>query len=65
MQIQTIRQLGFLTAMVEDCCADEPSVHEHTLGRYQFMFDRVTVVQIVKHRADWSLALKALEVKHE
>ena len=54
-------QVGFLTTMVEDCCADEPSAHEGTLERYQFIFDRVTVDQIVERRAEWSLALEVLE----
>ncbi|SVD83182.1 uncharacterized protein METZ01_LOCUS436036, partial [marine metagenome] len=32
-------QRGFLTAMVTDCCADEPEAHESTLKRYPFIFD--------------------------
>lgn len=54
-------QLGFLTAIVEDCCADEPFAHEQTLERYQFVFDRVTVDQIVDRHSEWSLELKELE----
>src|SRR5829696_809980 len=27
-------QKGFLVALVEDCCADEPNAHKHTLERY-------------------------------
>lgn len=54
-------QLGFLTAIVEDCSADEPFAHEQTLERYQFVFDRVTVDQIVDRHSEWSLELKELE----
>lgn len=54
-------QLGFLTAIVEDCCADEPFTHEQTLERYQFVFDRVTVDQIVDRHSEWSLELNELE----
>jgi hypothetical protein len=53
--------LEFLTAIVEDCRADEPSAHTQTLERYQFMFDRVTVDQILDQRTEWSGALEALE----
>ncbi len=53
-------QQGFLTAVVEDCCADEPTAHADTLDRYQFVFDRVTVDQIVDRRAKWSRELEEL-----
>ena len=54
-------QLGFLTAVVEDCCADEPTNHEYTLERYQFIFDRVTVDGIVDRHSEWSRELEELE----
>jgi len=53
-------QLGFLTAVVEDCCADEPTAHQDTLNRYQFIFDRVTVDQIPDRHAEWLGELEAL-----
>jgi len=53
-------QLGFLTVVVEDCCADEPIAHEQTLERYQFIFDRVKVGQIIDRHAKWSLQLEKL-----
>ena len=31
-------QKGFLAAVVEDCCADEPNAHQQTLDRYTFIF---------------------------
>jgi nicotinamidase-related amidase len=54
-------QLGFLTAVVEDCCADEPIAHEHTLERYQFVFERVTADRIVGRYSEWSGQLEELE----
>lgn len=53
-------QFGFLTAVVEDCCADEPTAHEDTLNRYQFIFDRVTVDQIAERHVEWSRQLQEL-----
>jgi nicotinamidase-related amidase len=53
-------QLGFLTAMVEDCCADEPFAHEETLERYQFIFERVKVARIINRHAKWSQQLEKL-----
>jgi len=54
-------QQGFLVALVEDCCADEPAAHEHTLNRYRFIFDRVAVDQIVDSHHEWIAALGHLE----
>lgn len=46
-------QNGFLTAVVEDCCADEPDAHNQTLDRYRFIFDRVTSTAIPARHAAW------------
>jgi nicotinamidase-related amidase len=54
-------QLGFLAAVVEDCCADEPTAHKHTLERYQFVFERVMVDRIVGRHSEWSGALEEIE----
>src|SRR3954453_20557951 len=32
--IASATQRGFLTAIVEDCCADRPDAHQHALDRY-------------------------------
>jgi nicotinamidase-related amidase len=53
-------QKGFLTAVVEDCCADEPSAHEQTLDRYRFIFDRTAVNLIPDHYHEWVAALEEL-----
>lgn len=54
-------QLGFLAAVVEDCCADEPIIHEDTLETYQFIFDRTTTDTICKDYSKWMAALEKLE----
>jgi nicotinamidase-related amidase len=46
-------QQGYLVSLVEDCCADEPVAHKHTLGRYPFIFSRTTVDQLVSSRDSW------------
>jgi nicotinamidase-related amidase len=54
-------QLGFLTAVIEDCCASEPAVHEHILHHYRFAFERTTVDQIPERHTDWLNNLKRLD----
>jgi len=54
-------QKGFLAAMVEDCCADEPNAHQQTLDRYSFIFERITVGSITSHYSDWRGALRKLD----
>jgi len=54
-------QNGFLTAVVEDCCADEPSAHQQTLDRYRFIFDRTTVEALPEHLTEWLADLEKLD----
>jgi nicotinamidase-related amidase len=54
-------QLGFLAAVVEDCCADRPEKHERTLDGYQFMFDRTTTDAICEHHSNWLASLAELD----
>lgn len=54
-------QLGFLVAVVEDCCADGALAHEQTLERYQFIFDRTTSAALRDHHARWLAELQALD----
>lgn len=56
-------QLGFLTAVVEDCCADLPEKHQHVLGSYPFIFERVTVDKLIENHARWSGMLAELARK--
>ncbi len=54
-------QKGFLVALVEDCCADVPNAHNHTLDRYTFIFERTPVGLISSHHAEWMAALEQLD----
>lgn len=54
-------QLGFLAAVVEDCCADRPEKHERTLDGYQFMFDRTATAAICEHHSNWLASLAELD----
>ncbi len=55
-------QSGFLTTLVEDCCADLPDVHQNTLENYPFVFDRTTVKAISEQYVEWKAALARLAV---
>jgi len=50
-------QRGYLVGLVEDCCADEPDSHQHTLEKYPFIFFRTTTGQIASSRERWMAAL--------
>jgi len=54
-------QLGFLAAVVEDCCADRLEKHERTLDEYQFIFDRTTTDAICEQHSNWLAALAELD----
>jgi nicotinamidase-related amidase len=54
-------QLGFLAAVVEDCCADRPEKHERTLDEYLFMCDRTTTEAIREQHSNWLAALAELD----
>ncbi len=49
----TAAQRGYLVGIVEDCCADSPDAHNHTLQRYPFNFDRTSVDQITADHEKW------------
>lgn len=53
-------QRGYLVSIVEDCCADLPTAHEHTLERYPFIFSRTSVDQIKGKRKQWLSDLEKL-----
>lgn len=53
-------QKGYLVAVIEDCCADQPEAHRHTLERYPFIFSRTTVAQIDADREQWQAELESL-----
>jgi|SRR6266536_217029 len=55
-------QRGFLTAVVEDCCADGPEAHRQTLDRYGgLLFHRTTVDGLAAGHAAWRAALEELD----
>jgi ureidoacrylate peracid hydrolase len=54
-------QNGFLAAVVDDCCADEPVAHAQTLDEYGFMFERTTLDDISDRRVEWLSALRKLD----
>ncbi len=53
-------QHGFLTAIVEDCCADEPDRHEQTLSAYPYIFNRTTLANLPQQQAGWQADLQNL-----
>ena len=53
-------QKGYLVSVVEDCCADQPEAHRHTLERYSFIFSRTTVEQLATDRERWQADLESL-----
>ena len=46
-------QRGYLVSVIEDCCADKPEAHVHTLERYPFIFDVISTDDIVASQANW------------
>lgn len=58
-------QQGFLTAMIEDCCGDDPAKHDLVLQSYPFIFERTTVAQLASRQAAWLAMLATLEQDHQ
>lgn len=56
----TAAQRGYLVGIVEDCCADSPEAHNHTLQRYPFIFDRTSVDQVTADHEKWLADLDRL-----
>jgi ureidoacrylate peracid hydrolase len=53
-------QLGYLVAVVADCCADHPSNHEQVLATYPFMFSVTRSSRLAEDRRHWDEDLLAL-----
>jgi nicotinamidase-related amidase len=53
-------QLGFLSAVISDCCADEPTIHSTILERYQFVFDQIKSDQILEFVPEWNKTMRDL-----
>ena len=56
-------QRGYLTAVVEDCCADEVAAHKHTMERYSFMFEKIQLAELQTQHSRWQEMLRQLETK--
>jgi nicotinamidase-related amidase len=54
-------QKGYLVAVVEDACADDADAHRTALDGYDFIFERITVDDIVHRHEGWSASLAALD----
>ena len=58
-------QRGFLTAIVDDCCADRPEAHQQTLDRYRgLIFRRTTVDTLLEDHPAWWSSLEKLDALH-
>jgi len=53
-------QLGFLSAVISDCCADEPTIHNTVLERYQFIFYPIRSAEILDYVPKWNKTLRDL-----
>lgn len=60
LSVASAMQRGFLTALVEDCCADDPAEHEQILETYPFIFSRVLHTQLADQHAQWLADLNQL-----
>jgi len=55
-------QLGLLSAVISDCCADEPIIHSTILERYQFIFDQIKSDQILELVPEWNETMRDLSM---
>ncbi|OLB81485.1 MAG: hypothetical protein AUI14_03165 [Actinobacteria bacterium 13_2_20CM_2_71_6] len=53
-------QLGYLVAVVEDCCADQGDAHERTLRAYPFVFSTTESLRLRDERDQWEAQLAKL-----
>jgi ureidoacrylate peracid hydrolase len=56
----TATQLGYLVAVVEDCCGDLVGRHEQVVDSYPFVFSRTASDQLDADRPSWDAALARL-----
>ncbi len=56
-------QRGYLTAIVEDCCADELAAHKHAIERYSFMFEKIQLADLQAQHERWQEMLSKLEAQ--
>jgi hypothetical protein len=53
-------QLGFLSAVISDCCADEPTLHDTIIKRYQFIFDPIKYEEIHEFIPSWNQTMQEI-----
>lgn len=59
----TATQLGYLAALVDDCCADRPAFHDRVLrSYYPFMFGVTRSDMLAHDRPEWQEQLRLLSV---
>lgn len=58
-------QRGYLTAIIEDCCADEPKAHSHVLDRYAFMFEKTGSKNIVDKYETWQEMIRKADLNRK
>jgi ureidoacrylate peracid hydrolase len=51
-------QLGYLVALVEDCCADRQPFHDRVLRTYPFMFSITRSDRLCQDRPEWDEQLQ-------
>jgi nicotinamidase-related amidase len=56
----TATQLGYLVALVEDCCADRQPLHDRVLNTYRFMFGTTRSDRLCQDRPEWEGQLRRL-----
>lgn len=54
-------QRGFLAAVVEDCCADDPFKHAAAIAGYPFVFERTSLGRLASDHGRWMPMLDALQ----
>lgn len=60
----SVAQLGFLTVIISDCCADYPEAHDMALKRYlNYLLDVVSLDQISSSRETWQTQIQELDAK--
>jgi nicotinamidase-related amidase len=60
LTVAAAAQRGYLVGVIEDCCADQPVVHELILERYPFIFERTPLDELGSRRAGWLAQIAAL-----
>lgn len=54
-------QRGFLAAVVEDCCADDPAKHAAAMAGYPFVFERTNLGSLESDRSRWLAILNSVQ----